>query len=230
MPRIYQISRAGLKLIYKIRHHRGHGIHSPFVFNLVTNVIEEKKPYYAYSDIQQYLNTFAEKTLSINKVNRLAFRLVNYFEAKNILEIGSGKGVNTLFLSASSKDIICHCIELDPVNLKIAKELYSSGWNSNIILSSRPFPSDDLLHKQDCIYINLKNYIFLSDDNIEQITALIHDKSFIIVEGIRTNRMHRVLWKSISEIGGRTAMLDLFNIGILFFDKSLQRWDYQISF
>ena len=82
MPKVYRISRSGVRLYYKTRHHRGHGIHSPFVFSLITKVIEEKKPYYKYKDIASLLAKHPEIKQNPNKYNLLSFRLVSYFNAQ----------------------------------------------------------------------------------------------------------------------------------------------------
>lgn len=228
MPRIYKLSRAGLRLLYKIRHHRGHGIHSPFVYNLVRKVIEEKTPYYAYDDLEEYLDKHPGLRHATSKYNRLSFRLINYFEAKRIVEIGSGYGINTLYLTAPATDIICTCIEPSPEKVAMAKELYKD-WNRKILLSDTNI-LENIAEKQDCIFIDINDYQHIESDLLLNIVSLCHDNTFIVVKGIRTNKRTCALWKKISNIDGRTAMLDLFNIGIIFFNKKLYCWDYQISF
>jgi len=228
MPRIYKLSRTGLKLIYKVRHHRGHGIHSPFVFNLVTKVIEEKAPYHAYEDIDAVLETQPGEHYKLNKNNKLFFRLVNYFGAEHILEIGSGYGVNTLCLTAPSANIDCVCVETSEPKYKNACRLYEK-WDRKIILHTET-GLPDISHKQDCIFIDLANYNFFPEGLNQYLLNLSYEKTFIIVKGIRTNKRHQALWRGMMEIESRTVALDLFNIGILFFDKTLYRWNYKISF
>lgn len=228
MPRIYKLSRTGLKLIYKIRHHRGHGIHSPFVFNLATKVIEEKTPYHAYEDISATLDSIQYKTIKLDKVNRLLFKMVNHFGSRRILEIGSGYGVNTLCLTAPSAEIECTCIEISPKKYETAKKLYRN-WDRNIKLITDP-QLPEMVEKQDCIIIDLNNYNFFDDRLNQYLLNLSYEKTFVIVKGIRTNKRYQALWKSIMDMESRTVALDLFNIGILFFDPTLYRWNYKISF
>lgn len=227
MPRIYQLSRTGLKLLYKIRHHKGHGIHSPFVFNLVNKVIEEKMPYHAYDDIRNHIISVSNSKLNLSKFNLLSFRLINYFEAKKILEIGSGAGINTICLTAPSKQIQCFCFEESEEKYTKAGKIYST-WDRSITLYTEKLPQTTEI--QDCIIIDLNNYNHPTEDIIEYCLRVSNENTFIVIKGIRTNRRHQVLWKRIKNIESRTAVLDLFNIGIVFFDKKLYRWDYQISF
>ena len=228
MPRIYKLSRTGLKLLYKIRHHRGHGIHSPFVFNLVTKIIEDKTFYHTYEDVRSVLDDIPLKYYHLNKYHKLFFRLTNYFKSERILEIGSGYGVNSLCLTASSASSECVCVETSEEKYSKAKMLYDK-WDRKINLSiEKELPI--LSEKQDCIFINLLNYNFSPSDLNQYVLNLSYGKTIVIVEGIRTNKRCQMLWRSIMEMEARTAALDLFNVGILFFDTKLYRWNYKISF
>lgn len=44
--------RKGVLLYRGIRYRKGFGVHSPFVFNLITKVIEERCQYYSFYDIE----------------------------------------------------------------------------------------------------------------------------------------------------------------------------------
>ena len=210
MPRIYKLTRTGLKLLYKIRHHRGHGIHSPFVFNLITKVIEEKTPYHAYENIKYALESAHIRNSSLSKEDKLFFRLVNYFSAQHILEIGSGYGITTLFLTAPSNNIVCTSLEPSVRKFNEAKKLYAE-WDKDIRLhlSEKLIVPDS---KVDCVFINL-NCFPLSNDIIQYLNDVTNEKTFIIVKGIRTKKRNQVLWKSIINMDSRTVVLDLFNIG-----------------
>ncbi|MFR9165467.1 MAG: class I SAM-dependent methyltransferase [Dysgonomonas sp.] len=227
MPKIYRISKAGLRLYYKVRHHRGHGIHSPFVYNLITRVIEEKLLYYKYKDIQETVYNCQEINKKVTKYDLLSFRLVNYFNPVNILELGAGYGINALCLTAPSGKINCTSVELSPKRAEIAK-LLLKGWNGNIKLyTQKDFPLEE---KTDCVYINL-NYYF---PDIESLMACLfkhtHEESFLIIKGIRTNKRNYLLWMQLRKSEKTTVSLDLYHEGILFFNPKLYKRNYKISF
>ena len=212
-----------------MRHHKGHGVHSPFVFKLITRVVEEKTPYYRYKDIEEHVDKQGSASKhKINKYDRLSFRLINYFEVKKILEIGTHNGINTLFLTAPDSAIKCTVVEHNQEKAKRAETLYKN-WNRDItIIADKIWP--DANEKQDCIYIDLNNCNTLPNNITTYLRKISHDKTLIVVKGIRTNRKCKTLWKDIAMMEERTAMLDFFNLGIIFFRKELYRWDYQISF
>ena len=62
-------------------HGRGFGIQSPFAYDLVRNVINQRSPYYQYDDL-------AKEILSLNgrnlKTCRLLFRLSNYLRPSKV--------------------------------------------------------------------------------------------------------------------------------------------------
>lgn len=228
MSRLYRWPKKGVRVIYKIRHHRGHGVHSPFVYNLIRNVIEEKLPYYFYGDLEAYLDHFDGREWRLKKEYKLAFRLVNYFNAKRILEIGSGVGINTLCLASSSKQISCYAVEGNCMKFELASKLYADHEKNIVQLKNiKDIPQNEPF---DCICINLNNYHPLTAYFMTELVNLCHDKSFIIVKGIRKSKKQNQLWKCLTANERRTAELDLFHMGILFFDKNLYRWKYQISF
>lgn len=47
----------------RFRHRCGYGVHSPFAFNLITQVIYESTPYYRYKDlaVEQKKTGFTER-------------------------------------------------------------------------------------------------------------------------------------------------------------------------
>lgn len=227
MPQIYKISKLGLKALHKVRHSGGHGVHSPFVFTLITKVIEEKAPYYAYINITSYLEAFPFFKRTTTKYNRLVFKLVNHFNAKNILEIGSGSGITSLYGTSVSKDIEYNCFELSSEKQERAIQIYE-GWDRDINLHTEKLP--DLKKKQDCIIINLKNYYIDYELFLSYILPLCDENSFIIIKGIRTKRRNQMLWRKLKQFERVTVSMDLFNTGILFFNKKLYKRNYRLNF
>lgn len=68
----------------RIRHRRGYGIHSPWVFSLVVGVIYETEAYYAYSVLPP-VQGWRPKDL------RLLLRLANHFQPTSITLCGVSK-------------------------------------------------------------------------------------------------------------------------------------------
>lgn len=125
-------------------------MHSPFVFDLVTKCLYDKKKYPEYSIIKQYRNSLLEnkKTIEVTdfgagskvfksnqrKVSAIAInagispkrahllvRITNYFQPETILEIGTSLGLATVALSLGNKNSKIITLEGCPQTLAIAK-------------------------------------------------------------------------------------------------------------
>src|SRR5450432_668209 len=118
----------------------GHGIHSPFVYDLIREVFNDDRDYYAYKLIEaakknllqddrilrvtdfgagslkkgiseKKISAIARNAVSDQKFGRLLFRLANHYRAKNIFELGSSLGISTAYLA--SADALSSVITLE---------------------------------------------------------------------------------------------------------------------
>lgn len=221
MSTIYKLMNSGVHLIYKVRHHNGHGIHSPFVFSIINDVIEEKLPYYAYNDI----NIFLQKkglTDKNEKRNKLIFRVVNRFNPKKILEIGSNNGISTLYLSAYSTNIKYKLVTSD----QDIKKLHE-GWNRKIDYLSH---ITEISEKQDLVFLQLDALDLRKDDLAFFLINHTHNESVVIIDGLRTKMTNQRFWKKLIANNNVFISLDLYDIGILFFNKKYYKQNYKLSF
>lgn len=116
------------------RHHRsgGFGIHSPFAYQFVRNVWRQRLPYYAYQGIHQLHGTIKESTtrrqrremdLIGEREARLLFRVTNFFNPSNILQVGVATGVESVTMlavnSQSSLYLYDPQLEQNPLAVRI---------------------------------------------------------------------------------------------------------------
>lgn len=128
-----------------------HGVHSPFVYDLLTTVIHSSKNYYAYTPIQKVREQLENSEISVNfidlgagsnypskskrKVSDLAknsaknknlgellFRLVNKFQPTTILELGTSLGISGLYLSCGRRNARFISIESNEEVASIARQ------------------------------------------------------------------------------------------------------------
>ncbi len=149
---------AGNYLKYQLCAKNAHDIHSPFVFDLLNNVIRDKTPYYGFDfidslyskqllnnskiDVKDYgtgkhkrqerVRDIALKAVKPKKYSRLLFRLVNRFSTKNILEIGTSLGITTLYLSLPDKNNRIITLEGSPEIASIARDNFNIMKRTNI--------------------------------------------------------------------------------------------------
>lgn len=67
----------------RFRHRKGYGVHSPFAFRFITDVIYECLPYYAYKELDKELPF--SKRFRQRKGLHLLLRLANHLQPKTIV-------------------------------------------------------------------------------------------------------------------------------------------------
>lgn len=126
-----------------------HGVHSPFVYNLITKCFYDKSFYNDYKRITSYKKELLKNTNSIdvtdlgagshamkhkkrhvsqiaknagtsNKRAKLLFRLTQYFKPQNVLELGTSLGISTHAMSLGNPNSNITTIEGCPNTLKFA--------------------------------------------------------------------------------------------------------------
>lgn len=126
-----------------------HGIHSPFVFYIQHEIINENIPFYAFDDIESVraklllsqqeisvkdlgalgekqkerklkINEIARRSLKPAKDAQLLFRLAYYHKAENILELGTSLGITTSYLAKACPNAKIITIEGAPAVAKVA--------------------------------------------------------------------------------------------------------------
>ena len=91
------------------RRSRGFGVHSPFAFNFVMNVLGERNPYYAY----EYLASLRHSIIATKghrrqmrvmslKNAKMLFRITNYFNPSKLLQVGTHYGLSTASMMSVS--------------------------------------------------------------------------------------------------------------------------------
>jgi predicted O-methyltransferase YrrM len=162
-----QIS-AWLRYSFNARHRRGHGVHSPFVFDFITSVLCDHNRYKAYGMAEEYRKSLKKnKTLigvtgfgagsraclsqkrvvadiakhaSVNrKFGQLLFRLARHYKPDLIIELGTSLGISTHYLALGNPDARVTTIEAEPALSAIAIEGLKDHNITNVSLINDTF-------------------------------------------------------------------------------------------
>ncbi len=118
-------------LIYRLKSVNEHGVHSPFVFDLLMSTVYNKRSFYAYARIEKRRKELALSMQKLectdlgagSKVNnktkksvqeilfsaakpakysQLLFRLADHFQPRTVLELGTSLGISSAYLAAAN--------------------------------------------------------------------------------------------------------------------------------
>ena len=156
---VLQQIKSYLKFLFHSKNE--HGVHSPFVFDLVTKCFYDNTKYPEYETLKSYRKSllenkntievtdfgagsrvFKSNTREIAKIAQTAgitpknaellFRIVHYFQPKSILEIGTSLGLATSALSLGNKNVKIITLEGCPNTQKQAQvQLQSQSFGTN---------------------------------------------------------------------------------------------------
>jgi len=160
-------------LFHKIKSKNRHGLHSPFIYHLVDEVIYNGKRKADYDKIEEerdrllidqrmitvtdlgagsHLNKKKQKKVSditINalkspKLAQLLYRLAAYAQPRNIIELGTCLGITTLYLQSAVPDAHVYTLEGCPATARVAQEVFDRAELKDVELVVGNF--DDTLH------------------------------------------------------------------------------------
>lgn len=218
----------------------GYGVHSPFVFDLLTTVIEERKLYYCYDRIYpvrlQILQradevTFDNRTHKMNKVlkkygftepeHRLLFRLANRFQPKTVLTLGSDFGLTPLYVTDFSKHSDCIVIEPEPSIASVARAYIHQYAAASVVLRS------DLVEIPDGLDFVVWGAYPFDMQSFERFVPHFHEASVMVIAGINASSHKKSSWKAVCAHREVTVTIDLGRLGIVFFNPKLHRRTYK---
>lgn len=216
------------KSVRKLKHRKGYGVHSPFAYSVITEVIEEKMPFYAY---QRMLRVYPKGGSAIPfKVATLLFRLANRFRARRILEIGCDAGYSILPLllvdgrnrvttvaSSHQKRLTTHHLSLfqDAVN------------RISFVDSIEALPDD---YVADMIVVNGVPAGMTPADFASWMHQHTSERGLFFVRGIQPGHQMETYWDEVCECDQIEVTMDLYDYGLAIRRPHFFKQHYVVSF
>ena len=168
------------------------------------------------------------------KYGELLYRLVEYFGIKNIIELGTSLGVGTMYLALSGKSKI-YTIEGDLQTYKKAKESFINLGLDNVTSVHGLFDNvlKDILKETqnlDLVYFDGNHQMQATIDYFELCLTKISNNSIFIFDDIHWSKGMECAWSKIKTNSKTMVTIDLFQMGIVFFNKELSKEHYVIRY
>lgn len=223
---------------------KGFGVHSPFAFNFIKNVLDEEYGYYCYDHLQQLRLAVTERTqavqgykprvISISEAAAL-FRVANYYNPPLFLSIGTSYGVaaaSLLTVSRRSRAVI-----YDPAvtDNNAACELLA-GYKGRITdhdkLQDAIAEYEKLLAAEGptaCRFVAINN---LADSDAPAATALIDSmvqkEGVLVLRNICSSRPMTALWQRCKEQMAYGMTFTNEKMAVIILNPKLPRQDFAI--
>jgi predicted O-methyltransferase YrrM len=213
------------------------------VYGLITKVIGERCPYYRFSDIEllrkrllcrkEIVGVVGHESIR-PKQGALLFRLTNHFHSKSILQIGVSMGLSTLYLTSYKQGVKCVAMEKRPEYAAVARWVYEKAARTPIDLRIGDYHTilPGILEEMKIV-----DFIFFNTSRDTSNASLFNtcvehaqSNTVFVFEGIKSNCSMRKLWEMVCAHPEVTVTLDLYSMGIVFFNKKLHKRNYIVYF
>ena len=203
--------------INRKRHNRGFGIQSPSAFFFITQVLKERRTYYAYPQLNK-------ATKGNRRHAREIFRITNYLQPTNCISVGAADAACAMQLAKPSAK---HYAFLNRAELNFEADKLLNTNSCHIIDSVEQF---SIVIKELGAIGML--YIDANDCTMPLVQATLPHtdaKSVIIIAGIHRNKKTREWWQQIVNDTATVITYDMYSYGLLFFDKERRKQHYTLK-
>lgn len=164
----FQLAKKYLNYYLKAQNGKGHGTHSPFVFDFIIHVLNDKKKYDCFSKIEllrkallkndttievedfgagsavipfknRVVKNIAASSLKKKKYAQLLFRIAKYYQSKTIIELGTSFGITSCYLASANRSSKIFTFEGAHNIAKIALQNFEEIQLKNIELTEGNF-------------------------------------------------------------------------------------------
>lgn len=248
-----------LKHRFRARNTLGYGVHSPFLYYIISMLIYDKNAYYAFPRIEKrravllrnkqpievldygtgrsgmrIVGQIAATSVSNRREGEILFKLVNYLQPDTIVELGTSLGITTAYLASPRKEAHVITFEGSDAVAEIAKETFDRLELNNIEVINGNIDDSLASFLRDSKRVD---FAFLDANHTEDATMRYfgqlvekgHGKTVIVVDDIHYSISMGKAWKQIRRHKKVTATFDCYDMGIVFFDEHLPQKTYILN-
>ncbi|MCU0320280.1 MAG: class I SAM-dependent methyltransferase [Flavobacteriales bacterium] len=221
-----------------------HGVHSPFVYDLIAQVLRPSDVLPAYAEIEQARADLldSDQTIRVNdlgagsrvhdqalrrvadmartalkppKQAQLLYRLARYLDARQVLELGTSFGITTLYLASGAEEGDVHTIEGCP--------------HLGSFRSALP----DVLRRMDTV-----DLVFIDGHHAEGPTREYfelclqhaHNDTVLVLDDIHWSRGMEAAWSAIKAHPRVTVTIDLYSLGLVFLRSEQAKEHFRLRY
>ncbi len=190
----------------------GHGTHSPLTYSFIKEVLNDERNFYAFNELKSEFSKSSKAENLPQKFYELLFRMVDYYQFKNIAVLGEDAlQAKAYIVAANEKTQVYLFDEKDKNQESIYQFIHNCNYDFIYISSS-------FLQKQNDFSL------------INQLVSVSRN-SIIIIEKIHLIETSKKLWSEISNLKINSYSVDIFHFGIIFINSNLKHsQQFKINF
>lgn len=238
--------------LFYLRHRKGHGIHSPYLFEFIHRVVFNSDGHECpgmvlqeHRDLKKNLalaggdgrsiSSFVRVSSVSEKYGALLHRIAFWFGPEMMVELGTGVGISTLYLATGSPDTPLHSIEGNTERATFAAQLVSRCKLGPVSIHWGEMDEklEDILRMMPgrfLAYVDGNHHYEPAVKYVRQLVEHAEEEAVIIMDDIYWSRGMNLAWKEIASWPETRVSIDLFQMGILLLRKDLPPSHLKIKF
>ncbi len=241
---------------YFIAKRNGHGVHSPFAYQLCEEVFYNTNRFYDFEELKKIraslltdstelviedlgagsktfhsnkrkVNEIAQKGISTIKQSEILYKLINFLNCVNCVELGTSIGLNTLYMAKASKTGKVVSIEGSKNLVAFAEDLAKKNQVNTIEFINANFDSalPELLKKitpLDLLYVDGNHTYEATLNYFKLALEKKHNNTVLIFDDIYWSPKMTSAWNEIKQHPEVSLSIDTFYFGLIFFKKEVK--------
>lgn len=231
-----------------------HGVHSPFVYHLIDEVIYDFSLKSDYSELEHCrqilrhddrsilvhdqcisVKVFGKNRCKSLRSAQLIYRLANYFSPNQVIEIGTSMGIDTTYLAKAAPQARIISMDQDVDTVVIASEnlVKQAIKNAQILTGDlNQILPDVLIELQslDFVLINRGHDKEAMINYLSQCLPKLKETSVVVVDAIYRDKEIKKFWQQIKIHPQITITIDLFQMGLAFVRPQQAEEHFKIRF
>ena len=188
---------------------------------------------------ERLVREIAKGSLAKAKYAQMLFRLVNWLghqlrkddEGLTIVELGTSLGVTTAYMAGVDARDKVYTYEGCEAVAKIARDNWKALGINNIECRIGTIKGEILkgcLERVDIAFIDANHTYEASLEYFNVLASKVHEKSVIVLDDIYHSEEMEKAWKEICKDERVTTTIDLYQMGLVFFDKHYWKRNYRM--
>ena len=220
---------------------KGFGVHSPFAFSFITNVLDERYGYYCYERLKQLRLQVTERSrkeqgykprvITISEAADM-FRVANHYNPPLFLSIGGSYGVaaaSLLSVSSQSRMVLYDPMANDNAAAKEILSSYGDRITRADSLQEAIGTYSERLGDNGLHFIAINN---ITDNDASTIAALMADaatwQGVVIIRNIDTSGITAKLWQQLKYCMTYGMTFTNGKMAVVILNPKLPRQDFEI--
>lgn len=188
---------------------------------------------------ERLVREIAKGSLAKAKYAQMLFKLVNWLghqlrkddEGLTIVELGTSLGVTTAYMAGVDARDKVYTYEGCEAVAKIARNNWETLGVNNIECRIGAINGEilkDCLERVDIAFVDANHTYVASLEYFNVLADKVHEKSVIVMDDIYHSEEMEKAWKEICEDERVTTTIDLYQMGLVFFDKHYWKRNYRM--